>query len=443
MNSCYQETLNYLYSFANYETQPEGRAAANFDLRRMEALLMRLGNPHRISQTIHIAGTKGKGSTAAMVAATLTAAGFVTGLYTSPHLIDVRERVRVGDGLISTVDLTRLTNILKPEVAAVNAEASFGTLTTFELLTALGFMYFAEKHADWQVVEVGLGGRLDATNVVSPEVCAISVIGFDHADVLGDTLEKIATEKAGIIKQGVPVVSAAQPPEARDVIAGICRDRHCQFIEVGRVITYQETDVLSERQRCVVHGRLGHYELDLPLLGAFQQANAALAVGVLEVLMEQGCRLSPQNITDGLGGVRWPGRFQVLNHQPLVVVDGAHNLDAAVALKRAVETYVAGKRTKVLVLGVSADKDYRGLIEVLAPLFDIVIATRAVHPRAFDEIALAEVCKDFSRDVRSMPSIARAMELAVGLAGAGGFVCATGSLFVVGEALTWADRPGH
>jgi len=443
MTSRYQKTLEYLYGFADYETKPGARAAAGFDLRRMEELLARLGNPHRVARTIHIAGTKGKGSTAAMVASVLRAAGFKTGLYTSPHLIDVRERIRIDGRLISQTDLFRLTDILRLEVAAVNAAAHYGTLTTFELFTALSFMYFAEKQASWQVMEVGLGGRLDATNVVCPELCIISTIGLDHADVLGDTIGKIAAEKAGIIKEGVNVVSAAQLPEARDVIAGVCRAKHCRLVEVGRDVTYAEKKVLSSRQLFEVKGRLGSYMLELSLLGAFQQANAALAVGALEVLIENGHQLDSSDIAAGLRRVRWPGRFQVVRRHPLTVVDGAHNPAAARELKKAVVTYATGRAPKVLVVGVSADKDYREFAEELVPLFDAVAATHAAHPRALSEEALAEVCRGYGRCVHTAPTVARALDMATELAGTNGFVCASGSLFLVGEALKWAGRSGH
>ncbi|MCL2149630.1 MAG: bifunctional folylpolyglutamate synthase/dihydrofolate synthase [Dehalococcoidia bacterium] len=439
----YLETLDYLYSFADCEAKPSLRAADNFDLRRVEELLARLGGPQHTARAIHIAGTKGKGSTAAMVASVLVAAGFKTGLYTSPHLIDVRERIRIDGRLISQADIARLTDVLRPEVAAVNAQARYGTLTTFELLTVLGFMYFAEKQADWQVVEVGLGGRLDATNVVSPAVCIISTISLDHTDVLGDTIAKIAAEKAGIIKEGIPVVIAAQPPEGHDVISRTCQAKRSQLIEVGRDIICRGAGIFSGRQRCEVKGRLGSYVFELPLLGAFQQANAALAVGALEVLMEQGHRLSSLDIVFGLRHVRWPGRFQVVHRCPIIVVDGAHNSAAAAELVRAIEIYSAGMASKVLVIGISADKDYQGFAEVLAPFFDVVVATHTTNPRALDAAVLAEVCRNHVRDVYTAPSVANALDLAVRLAGANGFICASGSLFVVGEALRWAGRPGY
>ncbi len=440
MSDHYQETLDYLYSFVDYETAHQPRSPVNYDLRRVEALLERLGNPHLKTATVHIAGTKGKGSTAAMTAAALAAAGYRTGLFTSPHLIDLRERIRVDGRMITRRDLVRLMDRLRPEVEAVNREAAYGKLTTFELLAALGFMHFAEQRVDFQVVEVGLGGRLDATNVVRPEVCVITAISLDHTDVLGDTLAQIAAEKAGIIKEGAPVVSAEQPQEARAVIARTCRDKNCRLIEVGRDITCREVNATLEGQRLEVRGRRGAYGLDLPLLGSFQQGNAAAAVGALETLMEKGFKIAAADIARGLAQVRWPGRFQVLRKRPLTVVDGAHNPASAAELVKAVARYAGGKKPKALVVGTSSDKDYKGLADTLGPSFDIIIVTRSRHPRALDAAVLAVAFRPHSGEVRTAPSVAAALDAALMAAGKNGLVCASGSLFIVGEALEWAHR---
>ena len=229
----YQQVLDYLYSFIDYETMHRPRSTADYDLRRMDELLARLGSPQLRARTVHIAGTKGKGSTAAMIAAALTASGYKTGLYTSPHLYDIKERFRIDNQFISAFELVSLVQTMRPEVAAVNEKARYGKLTTFELLTALGFAYFNLRKADFQVVEVGLGGRLDATNIVIPEVCVITSIDFDHTEVLGDTLAKIAAEKAGIIKPGISVVSAPQPTEVADVIEEVCLKNKAPLIIPG------------------------------------------------------------------------------------------------------------------------------------------------------------------------------------------------------------------
>ena len=341
----YQAALDFLYSFVDYETSHQARSSVNYDLRRMYELLESLGNPHLRAHTVHIAGTKGKGSTAAMIASMLTASGYRTGLYTSPHLIDIRERMRINGRLITKTELVRLVTRLKPEVEAVNARASFGRLTTFEVLTALGFMFFAEKGAEFQVVEVGLGGRLDATNVVKPEVCVITTLGLDHTDVLGDTLAKIAAEKAGIIKPGIPVVSAKLETDTTHVLEAFCRRNDSRLIEIGRDIIFTSRGEKNGLQFGEIQGMLDTYDVELPLRGRFQQENAAAAVGAVELLAERGHNVKAENIVLGLRTVRWPGRFQLIRKRPVMIVDGAHNPQAAVELRRAIEDFVADRKT--------------------------------------------------------------------------------------------------
>ena len=441
----YQAALDFLYSFVDYETSHQPRSPLNYDLRRMDELLERLGNPHLTARNVHIAGTKGKGSTAAMVASVLMASGYRTGLYTSPHLIDIRERMRVDGRLISRAELVKLVERLKPKIEAVNARASYGRLTTFEVLTALGFMYFSDKQVDFQVVEVGLGGRLDATNVVRPEVCAITTLGLDHTDVLGDTLAKIASEKAGIIKPAVPVVSARLEPEALEVIEMYCHRNDARLIRVGLDITCSSRGEEGGVQSLEIKGRLGSYEVALPLRGRFQQENAAVAVGVLEVLAERGYKIEPENIVEGLQMVRWPGRFQVIRARPAVIVDGAHNPQAARELRLAIEDFLAGRKSgrRVLVIGMSSDKDCKTVASELAPLFDTVITTRSRHPRALATDVLALEFAHRGCEVETADSVAEAMSRAVESAKNNGFICATGSLFIVGEALEWAHKLGY
>jgi dihydrofolate synthase/folylpolyglutamate synthase len=440
----YQAALDFIYSFVDYETSRKPRSPLNYDLRRMDELLARVGNPHLAAKTVHIAGTKGKGSTAAMVASVLAESGYKTGLYTSPHLIDISERMRVNGIPVSRNELLDLVARIRPEVEAVNAAARYGCLTTFEVLTALGFMFFADSKADFQVVEVGLGGRLDATNVVKPEVCAITTLGLDHTDVLGDTLAKIASEKAGIIKPGVPVVSAQQEQEAAEVIAEFCSRNGAPLTKVGRDIKYCSLASREGLQSMEIRGRLGSYRIELPLLGGFQRENAAVAVGILEVLMEKGYNITPRSIADGLKQVRWPGRFQVIRTRPDVVIDGAHNPQSAHQLSIALRDYLKDRQQgcKVLVIGMSSDKDIGKVAAELAPLFSLVIATRSRHPRALDAERLAACLSGYDCEVRKAASVAEAMNTAAALAQEDGFVCATGSLFIVGEALEWAGLPG-
>ena len=430
----YQQALDYLDSYTDYEKVPVPHAAANYDLRRVEELLARLGKPHLKARSVHIAGTKGKGSTAAMIASALSVAGYTTGLYTSPHLHTLRERIRVGSRLISEAEFVDLVERLKPEVEAVNRRATYGRLTTFELLTALGFAYFRQRGVDFQVLEVGLGGTFDATNVIQPEVGIITPISLDHMEVLGDSLAEIAAEKAGIIKSGCVVVTAPQSDEVVRVIEEACANRGAGLVRVGRDVTWQGLSFDSNRQLLQVKGKLGGYELSIPLLGCYQLENAATAVAGLEVLAEKGFDISRDSIINGLGQVSWPGRFQLLSQHPFIVVDGAHNPDSAQKLKQSIERYVDFDRA-ILVIGASADKDIGGIASELFPLFDRVIATRSRHPRA---MALPPIVAEFRQrgvEAQAAETVSEALSLALALAGDRDLVCVAGSLFVVAEAI--------
>lgn len=446
----YQEALDYLYSFIDYETMRQPRTAAHFDLRRMDELLERLDNPHLKARAVHIAGTKGKGSTAAMIASALTAAGYKIGLYTSPHLTDLRERFRIDGELISEAAIIELVDRLKPEVEVVNREAKYGRITTFELLTALGFLYFAQERIDFQVIEVGMGGQLDATNVVRPEVCVITAVGLDHTDVLGDSLAKITTEKAGIIKPSSVVVSSPQSDEVAHVIEERCLKESVKLIRVGRDIGWQRLGLEADRQLLKVTGRLANYKIALPLLGSYQQQNAAVAVATLEVLAEMGFNITHDDIINGLGKASWPGRFQILGQKPLIVADGAHNPAAIRQLKLSLADYVKNcidyrKNGKpfdkaILVIGASADKDISGIVSGLFPIFDKVIVTRSCHPRAMEtKLIVAELLK-YRLKTCVTESVSEAMLLALSIACERDLICISGSLFVVGEAIEYLGR---
>jgi len=438
INARYQQTLDYIYSFVDYERGPRPHDAVHYDLRRLGELLARLGNPHLKAKTVHIAGSKGKGSVAAMIASALTASDYTTGLFTSPHLHTFNERIRVGDRLISNEELVALVEKLKPEVEAVNEKATYGRLTTFELMTALGFACFKSKGVDFQVIEVGLGGRLDATNVVQPEVGIITSISFDHMGVLGNTLTEIATEKAGIIKHNSIVVTSPQVKEVNPVFEQTCLNHKAKWIRVGNDVTWQSLGFDSSRQSLRVKGRLGSYELSIPLLGQHQLENTATAVAALEVLAEKGFHISGDSITKGLARVSWPGRLQVLSRRPLLVVDGAHNPYSAGKLRENLEQYFDFDRA-ILIIGASSDKDIAGIVSELVSLFDKVIATHSIHPRA---MATASVVAEFSRhgvEAEATDDISIALPLALTLAGEKDLICVTGSLFVVAGAIEQAE----
>jgi dihydrofolate synthase/folylpolyglutamate synthase len=431
----YQEALAYIYSFTDYEKTPVPHAAANYDLRRMDELLAYFGNPHLKIKSVHITGTKGKGSTAAMIASVLTAAGYKTGLYTSPHLLTLQERIRIDNELIPDAELVKVISNLKPAVAEVNRRATYGKLTTFEILTAMAFIYFAEKQVDCQVLEVGMGGNYDATNVIkNPEVCVITSISYDHMEILGDTLAQIAGEKSGIIKPGCVVVTSPQQHEAIEVIRHQCLKKDAKLIQVGSDIKWRMVHHDINHQTLMVNGRLGNYKVAIPLLGEHQLINAATALAALEVIIERGFNIPGKSIVQGMAGVDWPGRFQIIGQHPTVVLDGAHNADSALKLRQTLEQYFSYQKA-VLVIGASSDKDIAGIAEGLAPVASKIIATRSRNPRAMTpERITAEFVKQ-NVDTEITPDVATAIKRAVALAGENGLVCVTGSLFVVAEVL--------
>lgn len=435
----YRQAIDYLSGFTNWErTAAQAFAAANFDLRRVHSLLARLGNPHLGRRTVHIAGSKGKGSIAAMTAAVLSAAtDRGIGLYTSPHLHTFCERIAVDGRPIVQADFARLTEAVAPAAAAENADGRFGQLTTFELLTALAFLHFRERDAGWQVLEVGIGGRLDATSVVEEkDVAVIGPISLEHTAILGETVEKIAAEKAAIIRPGRPVVMAPQPfPGAAAVIRRQATEAGAPLVDVANSYSWERLAWDLSGQSLRLDGPPGQRELWLPLLGAHQLENAATAVAVTDILLAGGPAadgLEPA-IAAGLRDVRWPGRLEVLRDRPLVVADGAHNGDSARRLREALRDYFQFRRL-ILVSGVSRDKALDDMARELAPLATLVIATRSQHPRAADAAVVATAYAAAGAATEIAPSVAEALGRALALAAPEDLVCVVGSLFVVAEA---------
>ena len=432
----YSQAIEYVLSFTDWERAPaQAFAAANFDLRRVQSLLARLGNPHLGRQTIHIAGSKGKGSVAAMIASILQAAGYRSGLYTSPHLHNVRERIAVDGQPIGEDDFARLIEVLAPQVAAENEDGRFGQLTTFELLTALAFLYFQDRDARWQVLEVGMGGRLDATNVVDEKaVCVITPISLEHTIVLGDTVEKIAAEKAAILRPGTTVVMAPQPyPEAAAVIRARAAELGAPLLDVGETYSAQRLSWDLTGQSFRLAGPGCSWELRLLLLGAHQVENAATAVAAIDALRSGGVVVSEESIEEGLSQLSWPGRLEVLRDKPLIVVDGAHNGDSARRLRQALRDHFSFGRA-ILVMGVSGDKTIAAMAEELAPVTHLLIATRSQHPRAAEPEAVAAAFAARGVASETCPTVAAALDRARALAGRDDLICVVGSLFVVAEA---------
>ncbi|MCX7912197.1 MAG: bifunctional folylpolyglutamate synthase/dihydrofolate synthase [Dehalococcoidales bacterium] len=428
----YQESIAYLLRFADYERLP--RSGIVWDLRRVERLLERLGAPQYHARTVHVAGTKGKGSTSAMMASILAHAGFKVGLYTSPHLLSYTERIRVNGIPVSEAEWVQLTEAIRPHVEAENRRGDLGQLTTFEIFTAMAFLHFRNIGADWQVIEVGLGGRLDATNVVRPEVCIITSISYDHMDVLGDTLDKIAREKSGIIKGGADVVSAPQSPEALGVIEEVCRQKQVRLIKVGSDVTWRaiRSDISGQDFR--VHGLKGSYDIMLPLLGDYQMENAACAVAAAELLMERGVSLGAGDISGGLASVSWAGRFQILRRSPWLIVDGAHNADSMKRLGEALHQYFPHHKL-TLVLGFGNDKDVSGMVAEAVKITGSIVLAPSRHPKAVKPDAIAQEFAKYGVCPRTAGTVAGAVQLAIKDAGPDDVVCAAGSLFVTAEVM--------
>ena len=431
----YQQSIEYLLALVDHEryTPATPRQKRIYDLRRMSGFLELLGGPQDRAHTVHIAGTKGKGSTAAMVDSVLHSAGYATGFYSSPHLHTFRERIRRNSLPVSEETFAALASELAPISRRLENETDLGAATLFEFMTAMAFQCFANESVDFQTIEVGLGGRLDATNVVTPEVCAITSVSLDHMAILGDTLAEIASEKAGIIKPTVPVVVSPQESEARQVIIKACHDKGCQAIQVGQEVTWQSGSADSTVQEVEVLGRLSEYNLRLPLLGEHQQENAATAIAVLECLIERGHDIRIDSIENGMAAVSWPCRLEVLGKAPFIVADGAHNvysMETMLATLRKFFDY----RNLIIVVGFSRDKGVAGMLNALAPVASLAIATRSRHPRSLPPAALAEQMQGVGiRNVEQADTVADALCLAGKWAGPGDLILGTGSLFVAAE----------
>jgi dihydrofolate synthase/folylpolyglutamate synthase len=431
----YREAVDYIQSFTDYEVIPGiAYTAANYDLRRMESLLVPLDNPHLGTKTVHIAGTKGKGSTATMVTQILMAAGYKVGLFTSPHLHTIRERIRINSTLITESEFAAIVTGLKPYVEAVNREAAFGTLTTFEILTAVVFDFFKKKGADIQVLEAGLGGRLDATNVVRSDVCVITSISLDHTAILGNTLAEIAGEKAGIIKPGCTVISAPQREEVAEVIERVCRQRKAKLLLAGRDITWRKTGGDFRKQSFVLKTGNGEYDLIIPLAGDYQLENAAVAVAAVESLSEKGVPVSRQAIEMGLREVEWPGRLQVLGESPFLVVDGAHNGYSMQKLVEAIKRSFTYSRCFVI-FGTSSDKDIQGMVRELKELGCSVTITRSSHPRAASLDVLREHFSRNGMKTDEAQKVQDALGQIMSKAEKSDLILVTGSLFIVADML--------
>ncbi len=426
----YNSALDYLYSFVDYSLKHSSELAkADFNLDRMRLLMAELQNPQDHYPTVHVAGTKGKGSVCALVASGLQAAGLRVGLYTSPHLLDYAERIRIDNIPIPHEALVDLVDRIRPVVDRVPK------LTTFEITTALAFMYFAQEHVDAGVIEVGLGGRLDATNVILPKVSVITSLSYDHMAVLGNTLAQIAGEKAGIIKPGVPVISAPQQDEALQVLERIAAERKAPFTLVGRDITFKSLGHSLDSQSLEVVSGEDVYAFSIPLLGSHQVQNAAVAAAALWTLRTQRVGIPDAALETGFAAVQWPARFEVIRREPPVIFDSAHNQDSFARLRQALEDYFPG-RGVYLVFGASEDKNIPGMFAEIKPKIRQMFITKSFHPRALEPEKIRDLAEQAGIPYEMAPSVETAFTRALELSEKdGSIVLSAGSMFVTAEVM--------
>ncbi len=432
----YDSALDYLYSFVDYSLKHSSELAkADFNLDRMRLLMAELGNPQDRYPTVHVAGTKGKGSTCALIASGLQAAGLRVGLYTSPHLLDYAERIQIDGEPVPHEALADLVEQVKPAVARIPK------LTTFEITTALGFIYFAQQHVDVAVIEVGLGGRLDATNIILPKVSVITSLSYDHMAVLGNTLSQIAGEKAGIIKPGVPVISAPQKDEALEVLEKVAAERNAPFTLVGREITFRPLSHTLDGQSLKVQNGEDVYTFRIPLLGAHQVQNAAVAAAALWTLRTQRIGIPDEAIRQGFAEVQWPARFEVVRREPPVIFDSAHNQDSFARLRQALDDYFPRKQV-YLVYGASEDKNIPGMFVEIKPLVRRLLISKSFHPRALEPEKIKDLADQAGVPNEIVPSVEEAFSRALAMSEKdGSIVLSAGSMFVTAEVMAaWKKR---
>ena len=442
----YKTALAYIENFIDYERSPDfSRQTRLYNLNRISLLLDLLGNPQDRLRVVHIAGSKGKGSTAAFIASVLTHAGYKTGLFTSPHLITPRERCRIDNELISESDIALYIDKLRPAIDTVSA-SEFGRVSFFEIYTALAFFYFADKATDFAVIEVGLGGRLDATNVVTPITTVITPIGLEHTAILGETYGEIAGEKAEIIKHGCSLVLAPQHPEAQTVFEKIASERDAPIVEVEGFLQNDfsssvpriiyNTDGLPVAQCFDVTTCSDSYpQLMMPLLGHHQFVNATTALAGLECLKQQGYTIPKDSVYTGFRNVKWNGRIQQIRSSPIVVLDGAHSPVSMEALGRTLQESFRYAQA-IFVVSLMKDKNLTTIGNIVSKTADAVIATQvADNPRVMSAKAIHNAWTGICPKVTTCPDPEKAFAKAMSDASPADLICITGSLYLVGQAL--------
>ncbi len=417
-----EEHLSALYRLRQF--------GVKLGLDAINRLVRGLGNPHERFRSIHVAGTNGKGSIAAILSSVLVREGYKVGLYTSPHLVRFNERIRINGCPVSD-------DAVLAAAEAVQLVYAQGELPTFfECATAMAMYHFAVENVDWAILETGMGGRLDATNVIRPEVSIISNISLDHQQYLGNTLAKIAAEKGGIIKDAVPVVTAVKSKSAFEVIQKIASEKNAPIYRLG-----SDLRVRRDRKGCFSYFGI-HWKwkkLKVGLCGEHQIDNAAAALGALEVLMRKGVGISEKSIYQGLAEVKWPGRLEIVSERPLVMLDGAHNRAGVKSLKQYLKNNLNGRRL-TLVVGIMADKSWHAMLRSLIPIAHRLIITSPQSERAVEPETLAAFIRPFLKEFDVIPRVDQAVAAAIKHAGRKGAVCVAGSLYAAGEAKAYLEN---
>jgi dihydrofolate synthase/folylpolyglutamate synthase len=422
----YDEAINWLFSLRRFGSKP--------GLEYVNHILSKIGNPHNEFKSVHITGTNGKGSTTKMVASILVESGYRVGMFTSPHLSSFTERIQINGREIPIKDVLRLVDMLKPLCEEMESDPNLRHPTFFEIITAIAFKYFSEMGVDLAVLEVGMGGLLDATNVVTSLVSIITNVSLEHTEVLGDTVIEIAEKKAGIIKNGGILITATQDNEAYALFQKICKHVGSKIFRVGFDIKYEKLGSDYNGQRFNLDGIQESYkDLFLPLLGGHQIINAATAVGAVEALTIQGISVSKEDVSNGLKNVEWPGRLEVVQKNPLVVLDGAKDIEAIKAVKEALSTDFSYKKL-VAVISISSEKKISEMIDVLSQIVDHFVVTKhSVMGRAADPIVLVEAINKHDILNETFPIPKNAVARAIQLAGSDGMVIVLGSVFLIGD----------